>query len=125
MIKLENVILIDDNKVDLYINNYVIEKSGLADSIISFTSAVEAIEYLSTIRLSSSDLILLDIQMPVMNGFEFLEKIENKIKTPLPKIIMLSSSKNERDFSVLSQFSIVSGWILKPLSVEKLLEHFQ
>jgi len=124
MQKFKKVLLIDDNTIDIYVNKYMLEKAHVAESIVSFTSGLDAMDYLSSSPVDSSDLILLDIQMPVMNGFEFLKKLENEIQSSsLPKIIMLSSSQNEKDFSVFSKNNLVSGYIIKPLSPEKIGKH--
>jgi len=124
MQKFKKVLLIDDNTIDIYVNKYMLEKAHVAESIVSFTSGSDAMEYLSSCPSNSSDLILLDIQMPIMNGFEFLKKFESEIKpSSPPKIIMLSSSQNEKDYGTLIKNNLVSGYIIKPLSLEKIVKH--
>ena len=79
--KLEKVLLIDDSDIDNMVNKKVIEKTGVAKTIVIKKSAQSALDYLKDLSLNASDdipdVIFLDIRMPEIDGFGFLEKYEN------------------------------------------------
>mgnify|MGYP000019362405 CR=1 FL=1 len=126
---INNITLIDDNKIDLFVNQKIIEKydSGLKTRM--FTSAVSAINYLKILdlninsdSLTKPDLIFLDINMPQMDGFQFfneLRKFDLQDIKPI-HIYMLSSSLSLEDINKAKSESLCSGYITKPLTVEKL-----
>src|SRR3954470_6844268 len=69
----KKVMLIDDNETDLFIHNRVLQLSGYGNDIVSFTSALDALAYLKQNKIETwPDIIFLDLNMPVMNGFVFL-----------------------------------------------------
>ncbi|MGG7036786.1 MAG: response regulator [Flavobacterium sp.] len=121
----KHVLLIDDNEIDNYINNHIISKSKIAERITVKRSAVEALEYLEAIENSIDDfpdLILLDIAMPIMDGFGFLDKIITfpKIIEKRCFVIMLTSSNNQNDRDRALQYEIVKDYFVKPLKKEML-----
>jgi len=129
--KVKNVLLIDDNDIDNYVNNHIIRKSKIADKITVKKSAVEALEYLNTIKIDFEmfpDLIFLDISMPIMDGFGFLDEIIKFPQTVDKKytVVMLSSSDNPNDIKRAMNFDVVIDYFTKPLKIEmieKLVEN--
>ena len=115
---MKNFILIDDNRLDNLVNTKVVEKSGLALSIKVFTSAIDALEYFLEVPLVEDLIILVDVQMPMMNGFEFLEKLNEKRKdiTDSAQIYMLSSSIHENDTEQAAEFPFVTKFLHKPFT---------
>jgi CheY-like chemotaxis protein len=124
------VMLIDDNIIDLKINSKIIQLSGLFDEIIQYQSAEEALNYFNHYRSEPEklpDLILLDIQMPEMDGFEFLEKYKS-FPTPATEkslIAMLSSTLDFGDIKKAEANSYVIKLLKKPLSTLELQKIFK
>lgn len=115
---LYNFILIDDSEFDLFIYEKLLIKSGVASSVTTFSSARAALHFLLTNPFPVS-IMLLDLQMPDMNGFEFVEAfkdspihIQEKIR-----IFMLSSTIDQRDIENVKKNSVIIDLISKPLDI--------
>lgn len=122
---IKHVLLIDDNEADNYISEFVISESALAKKISMATSAVEALDYLETVKGNADefpDLIFLDIRMPVMDGFAFLEKFMEfpEAVNKQCAVIMLSSSSDPKDIEQALQYPVVKRFLTKPLAFEML-----
>ncbi len=116
-------ILIDDNDIDLLLHHKIIELASPNTPISSFTNGEQALDYLKSIEQPESYIILLDIKMPLMDGFQFLDifnHLEEDLKTH-SKIFILSSSTNQYDISRANNNPLVSAMITKPLSKEHIL----
>ena len=116
-------ILIDDNEIDLLLHHKIIELASPNTPISSFTNGEDALTYLKSTNQPESYIILLDIKMPVMDGFQFLD-IFNTLEKDLKahcKIFMISSSTNQYDISRANTSPLVSAMITKPLSKEDIL----
>jgi CheY-like chemotaxis protein len=115
-------LLIDDNYIDNFVTRRILESSNFAEKIVVQQSASEAID---AIRNGSirPDVIFLDLRMPLMNGFEFLQeydKLKEQDKTAT-KIFMLSSSLDPVDVKRSGQNKYITQFLHKPLS-QKILE---
>ena len=125
MENLKSVVLIDDCKATNYIHRLIIEKYGFAEAITEFMNGKEAIDYLSTEvdgEFPTPELIFLDLNMPVMNGWEFLESYKH-----LPSnqqagvvVVMLTTSLNPDDEAQADNIDGVKAFSSKPLTIEKL-----
>lgn len=119
MLAFDLIVLVDDDPINNLINNRLIRKLNPSIDIQEFMEVEKALCFLNT-PSNGKNLILLDINMPVMNGWDFLllyAKIKDKRKD---KIIMLSSSIDNQDRQRAMGFSYVQGFIEKPLTGPKL-----
>ncbi len=120
--------VIDDDIIYQTIINRLIQKSGVFSTHSSFMNGKEAIISLNNTLLEEDkshlpDIILLDINMPVMDGWEFMEEIK-KIKSKIGKdiqIYIVSSSIAVEDKNKSKTFGDIIGYIPKPISVNDLL----
>lgn len=118
------VVLIDDSDIDLFVQKRFIEISAFAKSIIVFQSARKALELLSTPGQQRPDLIFLDLNMPEMDGFTFLEQFATVPagQDGRSKVVILSSSSSSADKARAATFSSVVSFMSKPLSEKRLVE---
>jgi CheY-like chemotaxis protein len=114
------VVLIDDNALDNKLHRRVIEKTGLAKTVLEFPMAEDAIAYFRTPGAIPADLVLLDINMPKMNGFELLKAVTEEFGEAFEPsvVIMLTTSLDARDQDRANQFSVVKDYLSKPLRRE-------
>lgn len=120
------VMLIDDSHTDRFIHKKLLEIYSIGKEVIEFTGARDALDYLSDAKDEEDklpDVILLDVLMPEMNGFDFLTSLEglySKLaKTPI--IYMLSSTDDEGDLKRARSISMVQKMLRKPFSPETLV----
>lgn len=120
----QHFIVIDDSKLDCFIAEKIIKNTGKCESVTSFLQAKQALEFISNNALSSlyPIIVLVDIQMPVMNGFEFVEAFE-KLPISITKnynIYVISSSINDNDLVKVPQYPSVKQFLNKPLTSNNL-----
>ncbi len=121
---LNSIMLIDDNNFDNFYHERIIKKSEITDNVITKRTGIEALEYLKTQENNIPDLIFLDINMPGMNGWEFLENFGklNEVYRYQIIIVMLTTSNNPDDKNRTKEFDMVAEYITKPLTKEVLSE---
>ena len=117
----ETVLLIDDSAFDNKLHKRVIERTGLVENVLSFTMAEDALAYMRQDGNIPVDLILLDINMPRMDGFELMDAaIEEFGEAFMPSVVvMLTTSMDPGDQSRASTYAVVQDYFLKPLTTEK------
>ncbi|WP_127109101.1 response regulator [Pararhodobacter zhoushanensis] len=113
-------LLVDDEEIDQRQYKRVLSRSGLIGEIISFTYADDALAFLKTNPDREVDVIFLDINMPRMNGFEFIEAAVSEIGGRFVKgvVVMLTTSLNPADRERAETFGVVKDFINKPLTIE-------
>ncbi len=119
------VLLIDDDKATNFFNGRVVAKHEDFKHVETVQSGLAALEYLKAVELNTAikpDLIFLDINMPAMNGWEFLIEFSklDKILRQGIKVILLSTSSNPDDVKESSKNHTVDDFINKPLSIDLL-----
>ena len=128
------ILLVDDDDTTNFLNQALLKRMAITDTILVAGNGQEALDLLRarcapTASLTCPALILLDMKMPLMNGFEFLQAYAQRplLENPTVVIIMLTTSLNPRDVDHLHDLP-VSGYLAKPLTRDKidqlLLEHF-
>ncbi|WP_281227718.1 response regulator [Flavobacterium aquiphilum] len=130
MKKLNSVLLIDDDMATNFISKMIIKKAGITDHIETVLNGKQALDYLTNSGQYQKEdnifpqpmLILLDINMPVMDGWEFAEAFEKLDENQKGHIIivMLTSSLNPDDREKASNFKAISGFQNKALTLEGL-----
>ena len=115
-------LLIDDNYIDNFVTRKIIEASNFAENIVVVRSANEAINSLRGGQVKP-DVIFLDIRMPLMSGFEFLEEYDKiDIDKKDVKIFMLSSSLDPTDMRKSIDNKYITQFVHKPLTQKALEE---
>ena len=119
------ILFIDDDKATNFLNKYIAKSSERIDSIFLSHSGFEAIDFLKTCLTDTSkkpNLIFLDINMPAMNGWEFLEKfyaLDEKLVKDI-NVIILSSSDDPGDLNRFEKNEMLLDFLRKPLNLETL-----
>jgi CheY-like chemotaxis protein len=127
-------IVIDDNKLDCFIADKIIRNKGLFEQVFTFTEALNALAFIESTYPDAScfkkTIIILDIQMPIMNGFDFVdafEKLDENIQQAFA-IFMISSTVNETDRNRVKNYKSINKLYSKPFSKEllsEMLEHIK
>lgn len=125
MARFSNVLLVEDDPITIMVCDRIIKMSDFADTVVSCENGKAAIDHINNIISEGKqfpEIIFLDINMPVMNGWDFLEEFElvkDKV-SPLPRIFILSSTVDPEDYKRAKSFTAVDSFISKPLSKELL-----
>ena len=126
MKKFDHAFLIDDDEIINRMNTKLIESSKIASKVSSVTNPKEALDRLQEMAISQPDqfpeIIFLDIDMPRMNGWQFLQEVAKFPKSILEKcrVIMLSSSIDLFHIKKAKAYGMVNDYIAKPLEVSHL-----
>ena len=120
---LDRILLIDDDAVTSFYHKIVLERLQASREILLFETGKEALKYLSEAR-ERVDLIFLDINMPLMNGWQFLDHFDNlnvNEDSNIP-IVMVTSSANSVDKVKAETHKYIRKFVNKPLCEEKVQE---
>ncbi|RSK34645.1 response regulator [Hymenobacter metallilatus] len=126
MPSLSCVLLVDDDQTTNFLNQRLLQKLAVTDHILTAQDGQQALDLLARncqpLTPTCPGLILLDVNMPGMNGIQFLEEYQ---QLPLAAqkaivIVMLTTSLHPRDVQRVEKLQAVSGFISKPLTAEKM-----
>jgi len=123
-----NILLVEDNAADVKIAMRAFSRSSFKNKVYVVNDGLEALDFIyrrgkyrDKEKWPMPDLILLDINMPKMDGFRFLETVKQDIQYNFIPVIMLTSSKNEEDIAK-SYKSGASSYIPKPVNYEEFVK---
>ena len=129
---IKKVLCIDDDQITLILCDLIIKKAAFAKEVLMAGNGKEGLAWFSNYFKNSKtganeeapNLIFLDLNMPVINGWDFLEDYLMKYADRLPntKVVILSSTVNPEDFSRANRYKIVIDFINKPLTTEGLID---
>ncbi|HLG34246.1 MAG TPA: response regulator [Bacteroidia bacterium] len=121
----KKIFVVDDNDIDRYIITSIVSRFNFSKEALEFNMAQKALDWLEENKSNPAalpEIILLDINMPEMNGFEFLDAFEHfpdEVKKQ-SSVIILTSSNNPDDSERAAKCGLVCAYIHKPLNEEKL-----
>lgn len=126
--KIKLACIIDDDSIYVNIISKIIDAKKLAENLLIFENGKSGIDYFETLlqnfsnELDIPEIILLDINMPIMDGWEFIDrftKIKNKFNTPIT-LYVVSSSINKVDIEKANSLSSVESYLVKPVKISEL-----
>ena len=127
MKKLDMVLLVEDDEMVNFYNEFLLKDLGIAHEVAIVVNGKEALEYLARCDAGDAgvtfpDLILLDINMPVMGGFEFIEEYEKRAVENRAKalVMMLTTSLHPKDVERAKHFESILEYLAKPLMRESI-----
>lgn len=121
--KIKHCCIIDDDPIFIYGTKRLMKETDFCDSITVFNNGEDALVGLKEIHQISNELpevIFLDLNMPIMNGWEFLDefvKLPNESLTTTV-IYLISSSVDARDIDKVKEYELISNYILKPITTQ-------
>ena len=117
-----NILLVDDDEVDVMTVKRAFAKANITNPIHLATNGIEALELLRGPKIPSTRrLILLDLNMPKMNGIEFLRELRSDPALQLTPVVVLTTSNDERD--KIEAYNLnVAGYLLKPVTFINFVE---
>ena len=129
---IEKILLIDDDEVTLILCEFIIEINGFAKEIVKLNNGLEGLDFFEEYAINKNQgsaekppaLIFLDLNMPVLNGWDFLEDFSRNYPelTSETKVVILSSTVDPEDYKKAFQYSFVVDFINKPLNDESILK---
>ena len=116
------VLLIEDNPDDAELTIRVLKKHNLANNLVHLQDGEEALEFLFAEGNNNiPKLILLDLKMPKVDGIEVLKKLKNNEQKKVIPVVILTSSKEERD--IIESYHLgVNAYVVKPVEFDKFVE---
>lgn len=123
--------LIDDNELDNFINQKILEANYFANKVYINTGAISGLEFLFNLTISGAEIlevfpevIFIDINMPMMNGFQFIENLKSKLPKQYAslKLVILTSSEDPAEKEKTEGISRDIIFLNKPLTPEMLIQ---
>ena len=122
MPKLSFVLIVDDDETSNYLTELFLEEFGICDKMRTLLNGQQAVQFFLENNDEYPELVLLDINMPLMNGFEFLEWWEKNNRQGKTKFAMLTTSIRREDQKQARKYKDVIGYIEKPIVKQKIIE---
>ena len=121
------IVMVDDNEAEIYIASMYLEKSKLKNPLLSFNSGPDFLDYLESVKKGVKPipaLVLLDLRMPLMDGFQVLSKVrEEPMFDEIPIMIIFSNSNDEEDINKAMELR-ANGYQIKPSGSEEYIRFF-
>jgi CheY-like chemotaxis protein len=120
----KTVLLVDDDHSTNHYHEIMLNDWGVTEVVHKVTNGLEALNFLKSQKHEKPSLIMLDINMPVMNGFEFLEEYEKLDECHKVSFVvfMLTSSLHENDVERAAQLNSLGGYCEKPMTEEMIMD---
>lgn len=123
---IERIMLVDDNEADNVFHEIVIQRCGFTGDLRSFDDPARALQYLRELPHGPVSLVLLDINMPGLTGWDFAEAARPLLlANPTIVLVMLSSSSLAEDRAQAAAQPVIRGYLTKPLTREAVQEMLQ
>jgi CheY-like chemotaxis protein len=121
---MKNILLIDDDETTNFLTKITIKKTNLGIVIHECLNGKEGVNFFEDLQINPNattpDIILLDLNMPILDGWQFLD--EYKKFNATASVYIMSSSNYPEDIQNASNYPVVKGYIVKPLTTEKAIE---
>ncbi|WP_295123264.1 response regulator [uncultured Chitinophaga sp.] len=124
---LNTIFIVDDDPIHQQITEIMLDRLNITNAVSKYSDAQEVLDYLRSYRNDPSqlpDIILLDLNMPVMDGWEFLDTFQTFRGTlckPI-RVYVLTSSIDEKDQERVSSYDFVNGYLTKPLTNDVIMQ---
>jgi CheY-like chemotaxis protein len=124
---LNTIFIVDDDPIHQQITEIMLDRLNITNAVSKYSDAQEVLDYLRDFGSDASklpDIILLDLNMPVMDGWEFLDRFQ-QLRDGLTKpirVYVLTSSIDEKDQERVSSYDFVNGYLTKPLTNDVIMQ---
>jgi CheY-like chemotaxis protein len=125
---MKSVCLIDDDAIYLLLAKHLISRNNLTTTVWEYSDGYEAFQALEKMHANGEalpDVVLLDINMPIWDGWDFLDNFGKLDLAPFPEIYIVTSSSHLLDRTKAASYSIVKGMLNKPLEINDLVSIFK
>ena len=112
--------IVDDDVIFVFVLKKLLEKNGNFGKMIDFKNGNDAIDILFSKESQLPCVILLDLNMPIIDGWQFLDQLEDSVLKDQLNVYIMSSSIDRSDIEKSKNYSIVKDFISKPVNADKL-----
>jgi len=117
----KSILLVEDDRIDIMLVEKAFKEINIANELVTCSNGVDALNYLKTHRSEMPGLILLDLNMPKMNGIEFLKIVKGDPEFRIIPIVVLTTSEDQQDRLESYKYS-VAGYMVKPVDYFQFVE---
>jgi two-component SAPR family response regulator len=114
-INYNHILIIDDSRLDSLLLREIIESLNYSKQLSNFENPISAFNFLKKCTENFPDLIFIDLSMPGINGFQFIERFKREFSNPT-KFIIVSSSNDSEDIKMSSKYDNVINYFIKPVN---------